>query len=1050
MMRFHQKDGFILALTASVLAMLTTILVGYSLLALLQKQQTAGFKNEANDRARRNALQGLQMALAQLQATTGSDCTATAKAQILPSCLPKCQHWIGAWRVRKCDETVPDASDEKTFLSWLVSGDQSTIEDVQQPKSFTNILSFLENVDPVDVPLVDVEKSDFKGQYAYWIEDQSFKIATNRQNSDAVPELWTRHLRVPEQAWFVRRQCPQQFNIAMMGDQVPEDFDVAYFLALARGDSETVRTYRQKRFHHLTRFSWGLLTDTRTGGFRKNLRYGHNYLQEIPEGAFLFTPPTTYPAPPPTWDFFKSFVSLEGKDLLPIRATYPLYNPQAGVDYSSCQLKMTSDGDYVTGQITGRHAADLGIATQYGVYPIMTEFLNNMSLRYVAPSDVENAATPHDLLFRAQVGFHLENPFNRPLSGTKLSVAQEAPSVECSQMSSKSYVHYQKTPTFRCKLLDVNGATLRDGLLGDYVPNWGADASSGYLRRVWGGALEVDFSQNTSRYLVFKNSGYESGKSWELTLTDSMEATYYSARELRIDLSGSPRAASCWWESYPQLSGQGNCWPNLYDSWDHLYLRVTDRDNRVLQQISDLPMGPGNVRCDRNFAIAIGALNGQMIPLYGMHLNLKQAPSTSPYKTRPFLAGNPHAPVAGRTACQDAVTGLNPGTGAVPGYGSWETAWRGLSDADALASGSIKLANTWEQFNDYSRFRSILDLPEAHYKLLNLGFLQHMNVGVFSYHPLYAIGNSFQNPWIERDRFFQENPAFTNSVWPSHHRVELLYDYSYALNRALWDHYFIASTGLNRPTILVNPRQKAWVGADEEALYSFHDAAKNLVLRGAFNVNNTSAEAWAALLGSTAGAITGDTRYVEYSRIQTSPDPAGLRQLEQQAVWDLAQAVVQQIQRRGVAGSLGEFINRKLVSKEHPDAELGLKGALQAAIDATNTNAEYGGENVISQVHSPFFDDEAASGPTWAGAPGFLTQADLLQSIGTVLCARGDTFKIYVYGNTLDDEGQVLAETHCEALVQRFPEWLDADKPELGRRYQVLSMRWHSPKNPET
>nr|MDE6575786.1 hypothetical protein [Opitutales bacterium] len=665
-------------------------------------------------------------------------------------------------------------------------------------------------------------------------------------------------------------------------------------------------------------------------------------------------------------------------------------------------------------------------ATQYGIYPIGTEFINNISLYPFI--EAEGAVT---LALRTNFGFHLENPFDRDLGVSFLSATQDAPFVPRAQMDAKSVLHYQKTPTFRCRFFDDSGAVLRDGLFEDYASDWRPEATGKYLRCIFGGAVKTEFPKNKPRYLVAKNHS-------ELRISESSVLKNEDAHSIVV--RPPENSASCWWESYP--SGQGDCWPNLYDSWDHFYLSLTDRDQRVLQQIGDIPMSPGTIRSDRNFSIVLGALHNQTIPLYGIGARFKQ--------TRPFLENNPYAPVAGRTACQDAVTGLNPGTGAVPGYGSWETAWRGLSDADALASGSIKLANTWEQFNDYSRFRSILDLPEAHYKFLNLGFLQHMNVGVFSYHPLYAIGNSFQNPWIERDRFFQENPAFTNSVWPSHHRVELLYDYSYALNRALWDHYFIASTGLNRPTILVNPRQKAWVWADEEALYSCHDAAENLVLQGAFNVNNTSPEAWAALLGSTAGAITGDTRYAEYSRIQTSSQPAGLRQMGKQAVRDLAQAVVQQIQRRGVAGSLGEFINRKLVSKEHPDAELGLKGALQAAIDATSINAEYGGENIISQVHTPFFDDEAASGPTWAGAPGFLTQADLLQSIGTVLCARGDTFKIYVYGNALDDEGQILAEAHCEALVQRLPEWFDEEKTELGRRYQVFSMRWHSPKNPET
>lgn len=1011
------KGGFILTLTASILAVLTTILIGYSLLALLQKQQITSVRSDVNEIARRNALQGLQVALAQLQTTTGDDCTATAKAQIFSSCLPQYQHWVGAWRVQKCDETIPDESDTKTFLTWLVSGSQNAIDDVCQIKSTINILNFLENVDPVEVPLTDV--SDQNGQYAYWIEDQSFKVPIDYQESDAVPELWTQHSRVPEYVWFVRRQCPQRFNIAMMDDQIPECLG-----KLPQESSEKMYAYEQKHFHHLGGLSLGLLTDTREGGFRKNLRYSRDYLKNIPQGAFLFTPPTTYPAPPPTWDFFKSFVSLGAENSLPVHATYPLYNPQAGVNYGDCQLRTTREGDYVTGQITGRYASDLGIATQYGIYPIWTEFINNISLYPFV--EAEDAIT---LALRTNFGFHLENPFDRDLGGSFISATQDAPLVPRGQMDAKSVLHYQKTPTFRCRLFDDNGTVLRDGLLENYAPDWKPEVTEKYLRRIFGGSVQAEFPKNTSRYLVARNPS-------ELQISESAVLKNENARSILFHLP--ENSTSCWWESYP--SGQGNCWPNLYDSWDHFYLSLTDRDQHVLQQIGDVPMSPGTIRSDRNFSIALGALHNQTISLYGIGARLKQ--------TRPFLENNPCAPIVGRTACQDAVTGLH-GAGSVPGH-SWEATWKGLSDADGLADGRIQSVREQEQFQDHSRFRSILDLPEAHYKLLNPGFLQHMNVGVFSYHPLYAIGNSFQNPWIERDRFFQENPAFTNSVWPSHHRVELLYDYSYALNRALWDHYFIASTGLNRPTILVNPRQKAWVGSNEEALYSFHDAAENLVLQGAFNVNNTSPEAWAALSGSTAGAITGDTRYAEYSRMQTSPQPAGLRQLDKQAVWDLAQAVVQQIQRRGVAGSLGEFINRKLVTREHPDAELGLKGALQAAIDATNINAEFVKENIVSPVRSPFFDHEAASGPNWAGAPGFLTQADLLQSIGTVLCARGDTFKIYVYGNALDDEGRILAETRCEALVQRFPEWLDEDKPELGRRYQVLSMHWHSPKNPET
>jgi hypothetical protein len=90
------------------------------------------------------------------------------------------------------------------------------------------------------------------------------------------------------------------------------------------------------------------------------------------------------------------------------------------------------------------------------------------------------------------------------------------------------------------------------------------------------------------------------------------------------------------------------------------------------------------------------------------------------------------------------------------------------------------------------------------------------------------------------------------------------------------------------------------------------------------------------------------------------------------------------------------------------------------------------------------------------GAPGWLTQADILQVLGPALTARSDTFVIRAYGDAVDTSGKVRARAWCEAVVQRLPAPLDPDpsglNPRLagatgdfGRRFVITSFRWVSP-----
>jgi hypothetical protein len=110
---------------------------------------------------------------------------------------------------------------------------------------------------------------------------------------------------------------------------------------------------------------------------------------------------------------------------------------------------------------------------------------------------------------------------------------------------------------------------------------------------------------------------------------------------------------------------------------------------------------------------------------------------------------------------------------------------------------------------------------------------------------------------------------------------------------------------------------------------------------------------------------------------------------------------------------------------------------------------------------------------TAMGAPGNLLQSDLLQSLGSALATRSDTFTLRCYGEAGLDNGEI-GSAWMEVVVQRIPEFVDptnaaetgnsAPKPlkiapsaatdatlstaltpvnnVLGRRFKIVSMRW--------
>ena len=267
------------------------------------------------------------------------------------------------------------------------------------------------------------------------------------------------------------------------------------------------------------------------------------------------------------------------------------------------------------------------------------------------------------------------------------------------------------------------------------------------------------------------------------------------------------------------------------------------------------------------------------------------------------------------------------------------------------------------------------------------------------------------------------------------------------------------------------------------------------MMNGTFNINSTSVNAWKAVLASvhdpaaiynmlatvngkpgtklaTLSPVDEASQEARISRFRlpasqsARKDPSanernaywlGPREYNDAELTGLATRIVEQVRQRGPFLSMAEFVNRQLGSGEKAQ-----RGALQQAIDNSDINrnaanaANAGYEITQDKVAKYGYNNtDAGTGPSYQGAPGYLSQADLLSVLGNAATPRSDTFTIRGYGEARDASNRVIASATCEAVVQRVPEYVDATdsaetapadlKPanqRFGRRFQIISFRW--------
>jgi len=394
----------------------------------------------------------------------------------------------------------------------------------------------------------------------------------------------------------------------------------------------------------------------------------------------------------------------------------------------------------------------------------------------------------------------------------------------------------------------------------------------------------------------------------------------------------------------------------------------------------------------------------------------------------------------------------------------------------------------------------IHDVPRS--PLISIGQFQHAQLSRYSFEPGFVVGNSYADLKIPIDKTIANNfNGFTG------HNIS---DISYEINKRLWDDFYFSTLGLDYQAAagttfdsvygyaqssfpLANPRLSFVPLPSDTSLDKVITDAGNKVpeaisarvrIGGAFNINSTSKTAWKAVLASMGASElpridpgnpaavpvwekpTG-IRFNRFGHVATAQpftkvtaggDPAfwlGWRQMDADELDKLATAIVEEVKARGPFRSFAEFVNRNPSST---NIEHQRKGALQAAIDRTvNAVLPTSVSDKPAQKPSGTPFSNAVSGESQAvGHAAYLMQGDLLQSLGPILQARSDYFRIRTCGQAFAADGTtVLATAWCEAFVQRLPAYVDPSQPPetraidlntvnktLGRRFEIVSFRW--------
>jgi hypothetical protein len=1108
------EKGFALVVTLSLMILLSVVAVGLlSLSAVSLRSVSMGGHMQ---QAQSNARMALMLALGDLQAELGPDRRVNCSAAMDPAALPANAQWLAVYDAWKADEVQrPDAN--PLFRRYLVSGDRTAVRNRESARSGLPgdkigmlgqaALGTTPQDGLVSVGLVPLLNS--RGKYAWWISDENSKAKINAgrdlsgginqelvamQAADAAPGTG---FRMISELGGINATGGQRWEL---GDNLRAKSLSMASLDLVPGAARPVSRY----FHDLTTTSYGLLTDVRNGGLKRDLSL---YL-ERPHSSQLRQPLYTVSGTSRV-NFTPDSASAGALDIysgITMEELWLYYNLYKEVNYS----RPAGNDDRVGRRPSGFPTLLSGNSRVEVIndkfYPYKRRVYSQVKyMLSLAAVPSPSAPQKYDLRIAIDPIVVLWNPNN-------VAVEYQTGGYTTAAFTGLPYDAVFTTPggTVNVPFTDFfnfNNVNIIQGLIGKEHAIVLQPGESRVFSRVEG-----------------KGDSLESGWRYtEGTLLNHASFPKALDRSANVRLTIRPAVNGGFLNYVTYWFGPRTPNPALQSGTLVLRGDTSLGDLPVISTPQTITVG--NIADERKIP--------HMLLSYHMRTETdNRTPSKSWIWSNPSVSFRtaPDSSMGVRLIHQMEIqvtpvsTWENPHVQITPGNQAY---WGGGVRADfgvpfftlrsvplvpikSIASFQHACANGFRRYwkdspvttGGLGTFPSTANTLDGHRYLAPMGSK--------------LIGNSFAHPLIPKDKTHHTVMATDDQIANPVAAPIPVADHAYLANAALWDSWYFSSltpqtaqpyraktrtlqqvfddffpqsSGENPvplPTARISPHRTS----DEAALRSlvrnntpttdaYRRLAAHLLVDGAFNVNSTSVNAWKVMLGSmrdhatvqlnnatglvvrpaetdstpVTGLLAANGGLSTPSADTKNPDQwTGLRALSDDRIDALATELVSEIKKRGPFLSLSDFVNRRPGS----NTELARHGALQAAIEAAGLNGDLDkGSRALGAVPGAVFP-EAGIGSRTTGIPGHISQADLLTPLGPVLQARSDTFTIRAYGSSTDAGGRIQAEAWCEAVVQRLPDYIDpTDRPEIreaelrssinktfGRKFRIVGFRW--------
>lgn len=274
--------GFALVVTLSLMILLTIVAVGLLTLSSISLRSSA--QSSDMNIARSNARMAMMLAIGELQKTAGLDTRVTARADLLEEKNPPITGVWKSWEGTNHEQTGNAAgrpispgnyksAKQDRFLNWLVSGNPAnqTLPDTAQGTNKVTLLGKNSVGDEAKLQvhlapsLISTENG--RGAFAWWAsgENQKVRLPNPYKPNPASAGRWAMNMKSHSVADPEILDMDEVFNDESLATRA---------VSLKESDlfgSSSGEPKSRKFFHDMSTTSVGLLTNTATGGWKKDL-----------------------------------------------------------------------------------------------------------------------------------------------------------------------------------------------------------------------------------------------------------------------------------------------------------------------------------------------------------------------------------------------------------------------------------------------------------------------------------------------------------------------------------------------------------------------------------------------------------------------------------------------------------------------------------------------------------------------------------------------------------------------------------------------------------